>query len=485
MKLLLKIYELLHSFSKEEHEFLDSPQKYMENPDSTSIGILECEKSLNYLAKVSKCLSSREINRGKDRLMAVWPYCSISGSNRNWGLKEYIRSYVLDYFHLKRSAKFYKKFNIKKILKNNSFFNLIYLYEALKVWQKLRKDGQLLDLEYRGIKIGDLIYSSYIRYSESREVNFNSLFLFFLVFQSIKYFDFIDRVAKRYKVSFYITGYTSYIEHGIPVRIFINRGVPVYSVADNRMIAKKHKLGDYSHKPRHWEYPSLIESQAKLGSIDALRREASKLFDDRFSGKIDPGIFYMKNSPYSSSASSKSFDGISGVVYLHDFLDSAYEYRHSLFNDLYSWAEFTLNFIEKNSLNIAIKPHPNQISEGEYIVNLLKEKYTKLVWIDPSVSNAQLISQTRCGVSVFGSILVELGYAGKVAIAAGDHPGSEFGLSYMPKTIDEYQDLLMRVDVLAPLVRSKEMAIDFYVAHNFLMNDDSINLQSQLSSDAI
>lgn len=439
---------------------------------------MECDKNLNYLTKVSKCLSNKEINQGKDQLMAVWPYCSISGSNRNWGLKEYIRSYVLDYFQLKRTAKFYKKFNIKKILKNNSLLNLVYLYQAFKVIRKLKKDGELLDLKYRGIKVGDLIYSSYIRYSESRDVNFSSFFLFFLVFQSVKYFDFIDRVAKRYKVSFYITGFTSYIEHGIPARIFISKGVPVYSVADNRMIAKKHKLGDYSHKPRHWEYPSLIAGQAKLGLIDALRSEASKLFDDRFSGKIDPGIFYMKNSPYSSGTSSKSFDGISGVVYLHDFLDSAYEYRYSLFKDLYSWADFTLNFIEKNSLNIAIKPHPNQISDGEYIVNLLKERYSRLVWVDSSVSNAQLISQTRCGVSVFGSILVELAYAGKVAIAAGDHPASEFGLSYMPKTIDEYRDLLMRVDVLTPPALSKDMAIDFYAAHNLLINNDSINLGS-------
>jgi hypothetical protein len=126
---------------------------------------------------------------------------------------------------------------------------------------------------------------------------------------------------------------------------------------------------------------------------------------------------------------------------------------------------------------------PNQISEGQEVINLLRNKYGDIYWIDSSFSNAELIRKTNCGISVFGSILVELAYAKKPSIAAGEHPGSAFGISYMPKTIVEYEQLLLNIDKLSALPSARQASVDFYVAHNFLFNKDCVDLSVKQESD--
>ena len=132
--------------------------------------------------------------------------------------------------------------------------------------------------------------------------------------------------------------------------------------------------------------------------------------------------------------------------------------------------------INSHGLNIAIKPHPNGIQEGVKVVNLLKDKYPDLTWIDEGVSNLDLFKRSGAGISVFGSILCELAFHNKVGIAAGEHPAINFNLAYNPKTIEEYDRLLIDLQGLNPKSDCRKKAIDFYVVHNYLINEKDIGL---------
>lgn len=480
MKIISKIREIIFSYNNREIELLDAEALYKPNKFTGSVGVVECSKGHENLLQVLNAIEHKGINKERSQIIGIWPYCRIAGANKPWSFKSYIRSYLMDYAYYIRWKKFYKIIGVSEVKFGDGGFsikNLFLIYEAYKLFKKIQYQNSIKELEYKKIKIGDLIYSSYIRYSESFKINYRDLFLFFLIYQSLKTIEVTLKFIEKNTVDFYITGFTSYIEHGVPTRVFLSKGVTVYSFGNNRMLAKKHQQDDFSHKLRHWDYPRLLMEHAHMGNIELLRKQAVSLMESRLNGEIDPAIFYMKSSPYSKNKDNIEIPKLSGVVYLHDFFDSAYDYRSSLFEDLFSWADFTLDFISRNRLNIGVKPHPNQISEGQEVVNFLKRKYEGVYWIDPSVSNSNLIRNTHCGISVFGSILVELAYAQKPSIAAGDHPGASFNISYMPKSIGEYEDLLRNVDRLTAFPLAKEEAIDFYVAHNLLVSEDCVDLR--------
>ena len=114
-----------------------------------------------------------------------------------------------------------------------------------------------------------------------------------------------------------------------------------------------------------------------------------------------------------------------------------------------------------------MKPHPNQLPESREVVASLQKQYPGVLWLPPSLSNRTIFaSGIRCGVSVYGTILHELAYHGIAALAAGDHPHTDFHIAITPASVEEYTRLLLnyRELNLAPNVQDEVLA--FYYMHN-------------------
>ncbi len=135
-----------------------------------------------------------------------------------------------------------------------------------------------------------------------------------------------------------------------------------------------------------------------------------------------------------------------------------------IFPDFYEWILYTLNLIDKNNLNIAIKPHPNGLVNNLSVVSDLKREFPNVKWIDSKVSNNTIFnSGIKFGVSVYGTVLYELAFHNIQAISAGDNPTMSFGFVNKPSTIKEYKDYLINFDesCLASINRNDVLACHF------------------------
>jgi hypothetical protein len=318
------------------------------------------------------------------------------------------------------------------------FINFIkYLPKSVNLFCKLKNKKDLLNVKHNKIVIGDLIYDTYLRFYKKSTLNvndFNLIFLFARTFSEIQYLEnFSD------KIDIYLTGYCTYTNSGLPVRVFLKRNVDVYSFS-NIKEGKKLSLEDYLQVKPHWNYKSNF---FLLNNKEEKIQQGLNLIKNRMNGQMD--LSYMKHNPYLNNNKNtefvKSFDG---VMFLHDFTDSYNIYRNSVFCDFLEWTEYTFELITQNNLNIAIKPHPNQNPTSKNITRGLIKKYNNLSWIDESVSNKTIFSSgISFGISIYGTVLTELAINRIIPISCGDNPTSNYDFTFNAKTIQEYSDLIL------------------------------------------
>jgi hypothetical protein len=440
------------------------------------LALVECAPDERQLRRILKALSNLSINPCGANVTGFWPNIGLICTLKSYNLFSLLRTILINIIYFKRWSSDYKSCGVNKVIyieKSTYFFQIKALFMSYKLYKNLKKSKNLHQLVMDGVLVGDLIYATYIRFREKKTIRYEDTFLWYLIYKTLCIQEHAINILHAKKIHFYLTGFTSYVQHGVMARMMISRGIPTYSLANNsRDIARLHLQNDYIHKPRYWEYSNLIKSKSPNKELYV---KSKNLMDARFSGVIDPALSYMRSSPFGVNAKEFKSDCI-GVVYLHDFFDSAFDHRTYLFDDLYIWATHTLELIQKNGLPIAVKPHPNQIPENIEIINELKNKYSRVQWIDSEVSNASIFKKSRAGISVFGTVLFELAYHKKVAISAGDHPASAFDLAYQPSSIDEYDNLLLNINELIPKSSAKEHAIKYYLAHNFMLPDGDIEL---------
>ena len=84
-------------------------------------------------------------------------------------------------------------------------------------------------------------------------------------------------------------------------------------------------------------------------------------------------MHYMNNNQYKLNYKSPDFNyDLDGIVFIGDLFDSLHIYRSLIFNDLYEWLVFTIEFVLKNKLNFGFKEHPNQLEISKKTIKKLK-----------------------------------------------------------------------------------------------------------------
>ena len=159
------------------------------------------------------------------------------------------------------------------------------------------------------------------------------------------------------------TGYTSYLQHGLPTRFFINKGINLFSGKNNSELNKRLSRNDYKHIENYKEF--LINFKKKKNKKKLIKIAKNKV-KERFEGKgqIKKHNNYLKIDPFRFDAKleekyKNKLKNIKGVIFFQDFFDSPHDWGEIIFPDFYEWIIFTLTIIKKYNLPIAIKPHPN------------------------------------------------------------------------------------------------------------------------------
>lgn len=392
-------------------------------------------------------------------------FANIDRSLRKRKWKKLYRGIGVEYFCELNETSFFEK--LKSILC------------AFYVWKKLSSKSELLSLELNRLKCGDLIYDTYLRYRVLPTVNVNDKFLLYLIYQCINVMKGTNFIADKFHIKNYFTSYTSYIQHGVIVRNFKLRNIDIYTSGNFQQRFKKLKKNDLYHTAYHHNYSADFK---KLNEINVKLAISRKMLSDKFAGKIDQSLAYMKKSSFAETEQEFSLDAFKndGVLFLHDFFDSPHIYGDMLFVDFYEWVIHTINLIIENNLNIAIKPHPNQVEDSKVIISSLMLQFPRIQWIDPKVSNRIIMnSGIKFGISIYGTVLHELVYHGIHAISAGENPHSSYEFVHNPKSIDEYDYLISNHNELVLPDDYKTQVESFYYMHNVsICSDLNIDIES-------
>lgn len=480
MSLIKKIISLIRRAFLDENEklfLLKSPFSKSILQSTKSIVLVQTPMDYFYVSFFS-VLSNELSEKLQARRVGLWPYnVEMVPYDSKQSLVDrslYASSRKLTMFlNFIKWAKVYKGAGVRNHIKLGGvgfFQNIKNAKEAAKIFGSLTSKQQLLDLVINDVHCGDLIYDTYIRFRAVHTVDIKDEYLRYLIHQCLNGQQSVRDFFQKNQVEVLLSSYSSYIQHGIPVREALRLGVTVYTAGTFSQYIKKLSLTDVWHTPDHQSYANKF---AQLTDKAERLKVAKTGIEPRFLGVIDSATKYMRSSAYSDQAGELP-DGVEGVVFLHDFFDSPHCYRTMLFEDFWEWAVYTLQTIQDHGLKIAVKPHPNQVPESIVAVNALKQKFPKVQWLDSAVSNKSIFkSGIKCGFSVYGTILHELAYHGIAAVAAGDHPHVAFNIAYTPQTRNDYKEKLLDYVNLRVPEGVKNEVLAFYYMHN-LYNKEAI-----------
>ena len=358
--------------------------------------------------------------------------------------------------------------------------NLVDLWRAFGAWKKLKVRDDLMKLCINEIPVGDLVNDTYLRFKPAPTIDLTDRRLFAIIWQAFADARRAEKYFSSIKPALYLTSYSVYTQHGIPVRVALKHGVKVFSFGNYQEFSKALALDDWVHTKNPLKY---AEDFSLLDSPQEKLAEAEKALRVRMSGGIDTATAYMKTSAYVQSEEvPRNVEG-SVVIFLHDFFDSPHVYYDMVFPDFWTWITFTIDVLIDAKIRFFIKPHPNQIGLSAGVIDALREKYPSAQWLSPKVTNVQLAeAKIACAVTVYGTVAHEMAYLRIPSITCARHPHVAFSFSRNSKNKSDYAKALRDYSYDADKQTMREQSLMFYWMHNLNMSNDEKNLAKALLS---
>jgi hypothetical protein len=351
-----------------------------------------------------------------------------------------------------------------------SWTDVLDCVKAIKVWRNLGDTDQLNKLVINHILVGDLINDTYIRFKPSPTVKINTFYLLHVIWQAHRYLRNAHNYFSKVKPKIFLTSYSTYIQHGIAVRVALANQVNVFSFGNYQEFAKALSIADSVHTRNCEHYAAEF---LKLGHPETRLAQAESKLIARFSGKIDSATAYMKKSAYAASAENLPDIKNYVAVYMHDFYDSPHVYLEMVFPDFWEWICFTIETLQEANIDFFLKPHPNQVSLSDAVITELRSRYPDVMIISPEISNKKIVDAgIKCAVTVYGTVAHEMAYLGIPSISSAKHPHSSFSFCLTAKTRHEYTQLLKKsADISIDKHSMRTEALSFYYMHNLHFTD--------------
>lgn len=358
--------------------------------------------------------------------------------------------------------------------------DVIDLCRAFACWRSLSDKTALTSLVIADIRVGDLINDSFLRFKPAPTVDIGDVYLLAVIWQAYRDIRRAKDYFSRVRPLLYLTSYTTYVQHGIAVRVALQCGVQVFSFSNYQEFAKRLSMKDWVHTSNPDGYAAEF---LLLGNSDQKLAEAEEVLSARMTGGIDSAIAYMKKSAYAESSDPVPDVRGSVVIFLHDFFDSPHVYRSLVFPDFFEWICFTIEILTEANIRFFIKPHPNQIELNDAVLRKLKQRYPSISLISPNVTNKQLADAgLACAVTVFGTVAHEMAYLGVPSIACAHHPHVSFDFCKTAKNKAEYADALLKhADSDFDRIAMHRQSLIFYYMHNMNLSTEEKYLRDYAS----
>ncbi len=361
--------------------------------------------------------------------------------------------------------------------------------QADALFAALRTKWDLLALRYDGLKIGDAIYDSYLRYHAEPTVVLDDPRLREIIYQALIVYVAATNYLKVRKVVGFIADDFSYHECGVITRVMMRAGVPSYIVC----YGPEHFLYPLTMEPEtgnadypiRWpfhHYRTIFRSMPEEEQVRC-REKGRQHLEKKLSGHLDR--FTLVNITAFGETKEKVFVD-SGkpriVILMHDFFDSPHGYRSMLFPDFHEWATFLFTEASKTDFEWYMKPHPGcydfangRLNADNYEpFNVLQKRFPKIKLLHPTVSNRQIVAEGISAMfTMYGTAGHEFARMGVPVVNAGDNPHIAYDFNYHPSSVAEYADFIARADRLTCTANHDDIAEYVYMNYYYFRDHGS------------
>jgi hypothetical protein len=400
-------------------------------------------------------------------------------------VQSFFRSQLVSMLRCRQWYRAYRLFVDRIAYCSNAWLNPIselkVFYRTRRIYKEIQKLPDFSSYVVDGVMVGDLIIDSYLRFRPSPKFDVTDRFVRKLISQSLRDIQKSERYFSKEKPLVYLSCYTTYIQHGLPVRVAIKHGIEVRCFPGALNFGKKLTDTDFYHSSNCDSYRHDFQ---QLENHVSKRNAAEAALKRRFSGIVDIATNYMKVSAYANTDINTG--DVSGhvIIFLHDFYDSPHVYSGLIFVDFWTWITTTIDVLLAANINFSIKPHPNQIPESDQAFKLLMSEYPGLKVLSSKTSNELLAkSGIICGVTVYGTVAHELAYFGIPTIACAKNPHHQYDFCRTARSFSEYREFLLSPAVLPTSVdEMRKQSLEFFFMHNLNFSEEEFCFREKVAS---
>ena len=359
---------------------------------------------------------------------------------------------------LNKLNKIYKSFNVKKGLTSYDFdFSSKEIKNFEKKFKNLKKNKfKLNNFQIDGIKIGDLIYDSYLFETKNFTIDFNDPILKEIFIEAVKIFYSSKKYFKKNKVKYLIPSHVCYTPYGIITRIALKKNVNVVKVKCENWANAFFRLIRIDKNAKIDEQPFYNYRKIFNKFTERKKEEGIKIghsiLKKRISGDFDENLPYMKTNQFKRNNNKLILKIESSkpkvVIFSHCFYDNPHRFRKLFFNDFYEQITFILNLSAKHKkYDWLYKPHPNELSGNLNVHNLFKKKYPSIQLLDKETSHNQIIKmKPKFVLTNHGTIAHEYASFKIPVINTGDNPHVCYNFSLHAQSKSHLKDMILNFD---------------------------------------
>ena len=191
----------------------------------------------------------------------------------------------------------------------------------------------------------------------------------------------------------------------------------------------------------------------------------------RLSGSIGGDLAHVTKSAFTSKISSKPVvtksSRIKILVTTHEFYDSPNCYGNLLFTDFYEWLMFLGKISKKTNYDWYVKHHADSWPISKRVIKKIVDENPNFNLVPVDTSFHQLSNEGIDYVlTCYGSVGHECPLLGMNVINAGNNPHMGYDFNRNPKTVEEYEHLLMNLGTLEKTINPDDIYEFYYMHHD-------------------
>ncbi|QNJ16003.1 hypothetical protein SynA1840_00451 [Synechococcus sp. A18-40] len=326
----------------------------------------------------------------------------------------------------------------------------------------------LYNLHFGNVRVGDLIYDTYLKNTRLPTIDLNSKFYKQILLSSAEEYVYWRDLAARSASQAVVVSHTCYLL-AIPARVFISANKRAYQV--------NHAGVYHVTRDRQWAYteyydfPSIAKS-IPCDQLSLLKNEADLRINRRFSGEVGVDMKYSSASAYTNFSSTnkrliRESRNLKILIAAHCLFDAPNGWGINIFPDFYEWLKFLSRLSLQTPYDWYLKTHPDFLPGNEDAISEIISD-GNITIIPSKSSHHQIISEgVAVCLTVYGTIGFEYAALGKTVVNASlDNPHSKYSFNLHVGDKLTYENILVDLEnnLIAP---SRDDVLEYYAMKLF------------------